>query len=546
MANDVTSLEVRIQSLEAEVASNRLNALTKSGKKAEGAAGRLTSKFTSLVAPLAALVSVTSAFNKLIGDTRSLDKLEAGLITATGSAEKAAEQFKVLERFATTTPYALDQSVEAFVKLTNLGLTPSERALRSYGNTASAMGKDLSQMIEAVADAATGEFERLKEFGIKSSRQGDKVSFTFRGVSTTIANNAAAIEEHLTRLGENNFSDAMNQRMATLDGALSNLGDEWDRTFRIISKSNIGDSIEGQARGATSALTKLNDGLKLILQDGFFSSDLETLRDEREATINRMIEAQEMFGKSIKGSKLEEELNAQLSVIQEQIFALETRAGIFTMPMEIPIDKAPVDYPDDILAQNLFNVRENERQIAEVKKQYRELERREREQFNRLAYSTGASFFASIASLESGNSKASFERQKKWMYAETVLSTIASAQAAYYSALKIPGVGLVGAGIAAGVAALAGAARLSQIQKTSYNTGSSPTAAGGIGGSISPTGTPSEPAQATQQAPVTNITRIELGGKVLAEVVTEGNKIAFDNDLQTFETENGFERVVIR
>lgn len=546
MANDVTSLEVRIQSLEAEVASNRLNALTKSGKKAEGAAGRLTSKFTSLVAPLAALVSVTSAFNKLIGDTRSLDKLEAGLITATGSAEKAAEQFKVLERFATTTPYALDQSVEAFVKLTNLGLTPSERALRSYGNTASAMGKDLSQMIEAVADAATGEFERLKEFGIKSSRQGDKVSFTFRGVSTTIANNAAAIEEHLTRLGENNFSDAMNQRMATLDGALSNLGDEWDRTFRIISKSNIGDSIEGQARGATSALTKLNDGLKLILQDGFFSSDLETLRDEREAAINRMIEAQEMFGKSIKGSKLEEELNAQLSVIEEQIFALETRAGIFTMPMEIPIEKAAVDDPDDILAQNLFNVRENERQIAEVKKQYRELERREREQFNRLAYSTGASFFASIASLESGNSKASFERQKKWMYAETVLSTIASAQAAYYSALKIPGVGLVGAGIAAGVAALAGAARLSQIQKTSYNTGSSPTAAGGIGGSISPTGTPSEPAQATQQAPVTNITRIELGGRVLAEVVTEGNKIAFDNDLQTFETENGFERVVIR
>ena len=30
------------------------------------------------------------------------------------------------------------------------------------------MGKDITQMIEAVADAATGEFERLKEFGIKA------------------------------------------------------------------------------------------------------------------------------------------------------------------------------------------------------------------------------------------------------------------------------------------------------------------------------------------------------------------------------------------
>ena len=35
------------------------------------------------------------------------------------------------------------------------------------------MGKDLSQMIEAVADATTGEFERLKEFGIKAGKEGD-------------------------------------------------------------------------------------------------------------------------------------------------------------------------------------------------------------------------------------------------------------------------------------------------------------------------------------------------------------------------------------
>ena len=35
----------------------------------------------------------------------------------------------------------------------NLGLTPSEAALKSYGDTSAALGKDLSQMIEAVADA---------------------------------------------------------------------------------------------------------------------------------------------------------------------------------------------------------------------------------------------------------------------------------------------------------------------------------------------------------------------------------------------------------
>ena len=69
---------------------------------------------------------------------------------------------------AQTTPYSLQQAVDGFTKLVNLGLTPSEAALQSYGDTSAALGKDLSQMIEAVADAATGEFERLKEFGIKA------------------------------------------------------------------------------------------------------------------------------------------------------------------------------------------------------------------------------------------------------------------------------------------------------------------------------------------------------------------------------------------
>ena len=45
----------------------------------------------------------------------------------------------------------------------------------------------LDDMVEAVADATTGEFERLKEFGIRASSQGDKVALTFRGVTTTVA-----------------------------------------------------------------------------------------------------------------------------------------------------------------------------------------------------------------------------------------------------------------------------------------------------------------------------------------------------------------------
>lgn len=259
MATDVASLAIKIESLQVQQADTRLRGLASAGGGAEKATSGLMGAFTKLIGPLTAAVSVMGTLNKLVDVQREFDVLNAGLITATGSSEKAAVAFDALREFAQQTPYDLNQAVEGFTKLVNLGLDPSERALRSYGNTASAMGKDLNQMIEAVADAATGEFERLKEFGIKAKQQGDQVTLTFRGVATTIGNNAAEIEEYLTKLGENEFAGAMEQRMDSLDGALANLGDTWDQLFLTISQSGIGDVIEDAVRMATDALQELTD-----------------------------------------------------------------------------------------------------------------------------------------------------------------------------------------------------------------------------------------------------------------------------------------------
>lgn len=224
------------------------------GDSARSAAGG----FAKLIAPLVSVAAAMGALRKLVEVQRQFDILNAGLITATGSAEKAAIAFQALQDFAAKTPYDLNQAVEGFTQLVNLGLNPSEKALISYGNTASAMGKSLEQMIGAVADASTGEFERLKEFGIKAKSEGDKVSLTFQGVTTTIGKNASEIENYLIALGENQFAGAMAQRMASLDGAISNLGDTWDNTFRLIAASGAGDMIEAAVRQATAALEEFN------------------------------------------------------------------------------------------------------------------------------------------------------------------------------------------------------------------------------------------------------------------------------------------------
>lgn len=213
---------------------------------------------------LAGVAASYVSIDRLINTQRTFDKLNAGLITATGSAEGAAAAFDSLQKFAKETPYGLEQSIQAFIKLKNLGLDPSEAALMSYGNTAAAMGRDLDQMIEAVADATTGEFERLKEFGIKASQENGKVSLLFKGQTITIKNSAKEIEKYLLRLGNVDFASASTNRMKTLDGSILNLEDTIDSLFLKVSQSGIGDAIKAGVDGASESLEALGENLDTV------------------------------------------------------------------------------------------------------------------------------------------------------------------------------------------------------------------------------------------------------------------------------------------
>ncbi len=185
-----------------------------------------------LSAPLAGLGTLA------VRQSASFEKLRASLKTVTGSTQAAQTAFDDLIRFSATTPYQLEEVMGAFIKLKALGLDPSMTALKSYGNTASAMGKGLDQFIEAVADAATGEFERLKEFGIRAEQNGNRVAFTFRGQRTIVRKSAAEIETYLRRIGEIEFAGAMEEQMATLGGAFSNLQDAVSSSL-----ARVGDKI---------------------------------------------------------------------------------------------------------------------------------------------------------------------------------------------------------------------------------------------------------------------------------------------------------------
>lgn len=271
MSGSVGDLITRFSSTGYNTVVGQIDNLASKGTKAEKATASLTAKLGAAAAGFLSLGAAIKAVNALVETNRQFEKLRAGLVTATGSVEGMEQAWAALMQYAMDTPYGIEQVTASFTKLINYGLTPSEEAMTSYGDTASAMSKSLDQMIEAVADAATGEFERLKEFGIKAKNNGDTITFTFRGVATTVKNSSKEIEQYLIDLGKTNFGGAMQRQMNTLDGSIANLSDTWE-----IFKYNLSDGMFADM--ASSAIGLVTDGIAELnnqMESGAMESNLD-------------------------------------------------------------------------------------------------------------------------------------------------------------------------------------------------------------------------------------------------------------------------------
>ena len=286
---DLADLVIRFSSQGAKKVIGEIDNVNSSGSSAASALKKVAG---AAALATAAIAGIGYAAMQIKDATVKFESLQAGISTAVGSATEAQEVFKILQDFATNTPYDIEQVTTAFTQLVNYGLTPSERALKSYGNTASAMRKDLSGMVEAVADAVTGEFERLKEFGIKSSNEGDKIIFTFRGVKTEVKNSAEEIEKYLIELGENNFGDAMEAQSKTLGGAISAMGSAWENMWYTVGQMGFDEAIADGISFATDGINTITG----MLASGEIEAYLDVIGAYFEGTFSDMSQTAQTVG----------------------------------------------------------------------------------------------------------------------------------------------------------------------------------------------------------------------------------------------------------
>lgn len=176
---------------------------------------------TKLGAGIAAGTALAAMVPALLAAGMAAQDLRTRLVFAAGSEEEADIVMRELSATAVALGQSTNDLTDTYIRLKNLGLNPTRDALTAYANIAAASGKTTIDFAEAVADATTGEFERLKEFGIKAGVEGDQVALRFKGQTNIIANDARSLETALIRIGAVDFAGAA---AASADNASTAVG----------------------------------------------------------------------------------------------------------------------------------------------------------------------------------------------------------------------------------------------------------------------------------------------------------------------------------
>lgn len=162
----------------------------------------------------------------IVGENSKFEKFETILSTIEGSAETARKSIQWIDKFSNETPYDLDEVTEAYVQLRAYGIDPTNGSLRSVGDAAAGMGKNIMDVVGALSSAMVGESESLKSFGITAKKTGDTIAYSWsengkKMVAKANANNRDQIEAVVTGIWNRRYGGAMEKLSSTWEGQLS-------------------------------------------------------------------------------------------------------------------------------------------------------------------------------------------------------------------------------------------------------------------------------------------------------------------------------------
>jgi hypothetical protein len=188
-----------------------------------------------------------------------------------GDQQQIGKAKDFLKDFMQESPFETASITEGFNRLKAYGIDPMDGSLRTMGDTAAAMGKDIMSAVEMMADAIMGENERLKEFGIKGSAiQGtDYIQYEYtdkNGIQQklqVLKNDRAQIQRVLTQILNDNYGGAQAKLAKTWKGLTSNTKDALNNLQMQFMNAGLFDFMKDGLQDKLNMITELSKSGKV-------------------------------------------------------------------------------------------------------------------------------------------------------------------------------------------------------------------------------------------------------------------------------------------
>jgi len=288
MGSSVGSLNVRINADISGLKKGLNNAereIRGSTKTVNQSFSGLSSTFKGLGGAIAGAFAVGTVvdFGKAVLETRAqFEKFEATLRVALGSQSEAQKALRQINQYVATTNFQINEVTDSFTKLANRGVRLTVDQMETMGDLANALGKDFSQLSEAVLDISNTE--RWNELGIKVTTVGDKIQGTFKGITVEADRTERGALELVQAFGKlDGVAGITSEISQTMGGQLSNLSDNFTNLRNEIGKLIDQDAggffaeLNGIISSLNSTLSGISDPAGALVEDGGFAEAAKQL-----------------------------------------------------------------------------------------------------------------------------------------------------------------------------------------------------------------------------------------------------------------------------
>ena len=253
--------------------------------------GQVLQKITGYLGAMFTIGAAVTFIKKMIEVRVEWEKQVAILKTLTGSQKEAERTMRMIRDISEASLSPISEISDAYIRLVNQGIKPSKDEMKKMLDVAMSSGKSFGQLAEAIFDASNQQTRGLKDFGITSKIEGNKIQLSFKGMTKEVDNTAKSIADFVIQAGEmEGVAGASEEVAKTLPGAIDDIGDAWERLLNTIGQKGTGPFV--------AASRFLKDLLNSI--DALYENDPSLIAQRRFDVL-----AEDLKGITDKTGKLE-------------------------------------------------------------------------------------------------------------------------------------------------------------------------------------------------------------------------------------------------